>query len=442
MQPEFGKLERVTRFDKMISSIPRHFALKSVSNNSYLQYVNEENEVRGFLQYSGDQALTPYTKFEIEKSNVGRRFVHIKCCYNNKYWVLHSPSSHYIVATAKERDEDRSKPSCTLFKLNPDDDDGDSNEIKTIRFRHVHLNHNLRLKPFGEHQGCVFVGAEESNTGSDLSTVVNWDTLFILPKYVAFKSNNNHYLRPVHRPHSNIVEVQFKGSERADPGVRHEVITTPDGHVRIKNVPYGKFLIPDTRHKHRIILDNKSSDEHVDSKSLFWPIKLGDNTVALRNMDNNCFLRRMSNDINRVIADFDYITDEAKMEVVELVLSREIYNVHFHLSDARVYNEQPVSMTSALVENNNSEDQKLSMKLSYEDTTTSTWSANVNTTFGVKLTIETGVPKVSEVEVEISAEISEGYTWGKTEQFKYLAEYWRHKRAVMFLFLTLNETNS
>lgn len=407
-----------------MSSIPRHFALKSVSNDSYLRYITPEDnqDLHGFLQYSGE-LVSPYTKLEVEKAKIGKGYVHIRCCYNNKYWVLHSQSNQYIVATAREREEDRSKVSCTLFKPVYDEDS------KAFRFRHVHLDRYLHMQEaFGPHQHCLEVkesGAEETQP-ADFSLVVNWDTLFILPKYVAFKSNNNHYLRPSHRYQSETIANEFKGSDRADPGVRHEVITTRDGYVGIKNVPYGKFFIKeDEGEDDWIVLDNNSDKTATDDpRTLFWPIRLDHNVVALRNKANNCFCKTLTTGgwDNQLSASLDYISDEAKLEIIELVLSRNIYNVQFHLSDSRTYNENPIVMASTTVENNSSEAQKFSIKLSYEDTTTSTWSANVNAMVGIKMTIETGVLKVLEGEVEVSAQLSEEYTWGKTKQFKYLAE--------------------
>ncbi|XP_038875088.1 uncharacterized protein LOC120067616 [Benincasa hispida] len=410
-----------------MSSIPRNFALKSISNNLFLRYVPEKNELNGFLQFSSEEVVSPYTKFEIEKSNIGKGYVHIRCCYNNKYWVLQSQSSHYIVATAKEREEDQSKYSCTLFK--PLYDDNNDNKHNTFRFQHVYLNLNVHLKEAdgSQYQGCLEVKASKDGPNLDreaeFSTFINWDTLFILPKYVAFKQN--HYLRPRHHGGTKSVFLEFKSSDPADPGVRNEVISTPDGHVRIKNVPYGKFWIRDPE-KNWIVLDDNPSTAKDDPRTLFWPVKLENNVVALRNASNNCFCKRLSESFspfdNSLNAALDYITSEANLEVTELVLSRNIYNVLFHLSDARTFNERPISLTSTVVENNNSEAQKFSIKLSYEDTTTSTWAANVNGTFGVKMTIDTGVPKVSEGKVEIEAEISEDYTWGKTEQMKCLSE--------------------
>ncbi|CAK9328560.1 unnamed protein product [Citrullus colocynthis] len=69
--------------------LPKFAALKSKYNNKYLRYVNETSSpVRTFLQYSGKEILTPYTKLELEQAQSDPSLFHIKCCYNNKYWTF------------------------------------------------------------------------------------------------------------------------------------------------------------------------------------------------------------------------------------------------------------------------------------------------------------------------------------------------------------------
>lgn len=194
----------------------------------------------------------------------------------------------------------------------------------------------------------------------------------------------------------------------------------PDGHIRVKNVPYDQYWV----HDPDWILVKGGENSAGDRHALFWPIKVDNNVVALRSMGNNDICKRLTLEgkENCLNATAGSIVDEARLEVVELVISREIYNINFHLSNARVYNEKPITVTSGTNENSKDGADKVSVKLSYEDTVTTTWKSSISTKFGVKITVETGVPKVSEGEVEISAEFEEEYEWGGTQQMKTLVE--------------------
>lgn len=402
-----------------MSSFPRRFSLKSISNNLYLGYVHGKNELNGFLQFSAKEAVSPYTMFEIEESKLGHGYVHIKCCYNNKYWVLQSPSSHYIVATANEKDENLSAHSCTLFK--PNYKDGD-NKHHTFRFQHVFLNFSVFFQQAREstHRDCLMVNFDLPN---EFSTVLNFDTYLFLPKHVAFKSLiNNQYLR---RKSNGTNLLAFRSTNKADPKVTQEVIRTPDGHFGLKNVADRKFFtVSDDAW---IVLDDDKSTEKNDPGRFFWPIKVEHNVVALRNAGGNkicAYASRVLTGHGDCFAPSPYIIDEkAKLEVIDFVLSRYIYSVQFHLSDARRYNEKPLLMTSTIVENKNSQEKIFTIKLSYQDTTTSTWRVNVNPMLGIKMKFDTAVPKVFEGEIEFCSELSEDYyTWGETHQMKYHAE--------------------
>ncbi|KAA0039762.1 uncharacterized protein E5676_scaffold266G002950 [Cucumis melo var. makuwa] len=407
-----------------MSSFPRRFSLKSISNNLYLRYVHGRNELNGFLQFSAKEAASPYTMFEIEESSFGHGYVHIRCCYNNKYWALQSPSSSYIVATANEKDETLSEHSCTLFKPNYKDND---NKHDTFRFRHVFLNSCVFFQPAREsaYHDCLMLSGHA--LPNELSTVINWDTYLFLPRHVAFKSlKNNKYLQPKSFLIEKTYQLALNGSNTADPKMLHEVIKTPDGHFGLKNLAHRKFFTRVTDGAW-IVLDNDSSTAKDDPGRLFWPIKLDHNVVALRSAKDYRICAYMSSALtghqDGFEADLENIEDSAKLEVMDFVLSRHIYNVGFHLSDARRYNEKPLLMTSTIVENNNSQDKKFTIKLSYQDTTTSTWRVNVNPMLGIKMKFETAVPKVSEEEIEFCSQLSEDYyTWGETHQMKYHAE--------------------
>ncbi|CAN1171854.1 hypothetical protein LINPERHAP2_LOCUS29816 [Linum perenne] len=113
-------------------ALPRFFALKSKSNGKYLKYVTQGPQ-RGCLQFSEDRLMSPYAKFEsVEYSQSYKsgedQLCHVRCCYNNKYWVKSSGSDGWISGGADASEDNKSKPTCTLFKPEFLDKEG-----KTVR---------------------------------------------------------------------------------------------------------------------------------------------------------------------------------------------------------------------------------------------------------------------------------------------------------------------
>ncbi|KAI9112686.1 hypothetical protein K1719_016352 [Acacia pycnantha] len=205
-------------------SLPRFVMLiKSNYYNKYLRYIQEDVQVHGFLQFSGEEVVTPYAKFEMQMAESENGLVHIKCCYNNKYWVRWSQNHWWIVAGADEPEEDQSKWSCTLFK--PIYVDADA---KAVRFLHVQLGHYACLwrivAPFGS---CLFAGSENPDQDScNVCTIIDSESLLIMPKHVAFKGNmslprfmvlksnyNNKYLRYIQEDVQVHGFLQFSGEE-------------------------------------------------------------------------------------------------------------------------------------------------------------------------------------------------------------------------------------
>ncbi|GJT97401.1 Hfr-2-like protein [Tanacetum coccineum] len=65
----------------------------------------------GFLKFDEEQIWNPRVKFEVD--------VHIRSCYNNKYWEALPDRTRVISASGEKPEEDRSKVSCTLFEVHP-----------------------------------------------------------------------------------------------------------------------------------------------------------------------------------------------------------------------------------------------------------------------------------------------------------------------------------
>ncbi|KAJ9697200.1 hypothetical protein PVL29_009122 [Vitis rotundifolia] len=389
-------------------ALPRYVVLKSKYNNKYLRYIHEDVEVHGFLQFSGEEVVTPYSKYQVEMAKSGKGLVHIRCCYNNKYWVRRSKNHWWIVAGADEPDEDQLSWSCTLFM--PVYIDGDA---QTLRFRHVQLGHYACLWRLGPPYGsCLYGGSNSADQDlCDVCTITDWESLLILPKHIAFKGDNGHYLSA--QTINGHPYLQFASSDIGDPTVWNEVFTTQDGSVRIKSDYFGRFW---RRSRNWIWADSDDSTSN-NSDTLFWPIRVDKNVVALRNFGNNNFCKILTTEgkTNCLNAAVPTISREARLEVAELVLSRNIYNVNFCLMDARIYDQSVVTMTTGQATNMTHETNTEQLKLSYTETKSRTWRGSVSLKLGVKPTIKSGIPFIAEGQLEISTEFSGTYEWGETE---------------------------
>ncbi|KAG5547080.1 hypothetical protein RHGRI_012944 [Rhododendron griersonianum] len=385
-------------------ALPRYVAIESKFKN-YLRYMHKDGEQHGFLQFSGEEIVSPFAKFEIERAKTttagnDNGFVHIRCCYNNKYWVARSSSDSIIIAGADEPNEDQSQWSCTLFEPIPVSGEGgnsSSSTNATVRFRHVQLGRYLT-------GACLF--AQSSSTDSDrldVFGIINWGLLMILPKHIALKGDNGLYLS------ASGGYLEFTSSDKGDPKVGNEVFITKDGSIRIKNNHFGKFW----RHSSADWICPDSDDTTTDDlNTLFSPVKVGDNVIALRNLGSNNFCMRKDSYLK---AGVDTISNEARLVVEELVVSREIYNVKFHLMDARIYNRNIITMVTKTATNDTQESNTATLKFSRKETKSSTWNGSVSFKLGVKTEIQTGIPFIVEGKVEVSAEFTGGYQWGETK---------------------------
>ena len=92
------------------------FALKSKINGKYLRYSPEKEKI---LEVSGEDVLSPYTRFCAEPSKEHDGHIHIRCCYN-KYWVAREVNQQWcLMGDANEPQEDLSDPSCTVLRHEP-----------------------------------------------------------------------------------------------------------------------------------------------------------------------------------------------------------------------------------------------------------------------------------------------------------------------------------
>ncbi|KAG5547078.1 hypothetical protein RHGRI_012942 [Rhododendron griersonianum] len=194
--------------------------------------------------------------------------------------------------------------------------------------------------------------------------------------------------------------------------VGNEVFITKDGSVRIKNNHFGKFW---RCSRNGIRADSDDTTNNLDT--LFYPVKVSDNVIALRNLGNNNFCNSHRNYLKPAATT---LSRDARLVVEELVISRKIYNVNFRLLDARIYNQNIITMVTTTVTNDTLVSNHTIVKLIQKETRSTTWNSSVSLKLGVKTNIEAGIPliagitPIAKVNFEVSTEFSGGIQWGET----------------------------
>ncbi|XVF28198.1 hypothetical protein REPUB_Repub15cG0008200 [Reevesia pubescens] len=390
----------------MALTVPRFIVLRSNEKNEYLGYIRKDVESNGYLCFMETQAVSSYAKFEVETSTQND-LVHIRSCQNNKYWARNA-QNHCITTTAVKPEEDQSKESCTLFK--PISVDSVKN---TMRIMHVQSGCYLCLWPLTDDNvfnRCVLslYNVFDGN-GRDIFTIIDWDSLIILPRYVAFKGDIDQYLclsQIEGHPY-----LQFTSNDIGDSTVACEIFVNHDGNIRIKTISSNKFwrCSPD------YIWADSDDTSSNNNDTLFRPFKVDDQTIGLFNLGNNYFCKRytVAGKISCLCALTTSITREAKLRVEEPVLTRSIYNVKYNLDNSRIYNEASLIVARNSASNYTKEHSTLDVKLSYTNTKTTNWKANISLKLGMKVTYDIGLPLIFEGKVELSGELQGGFEWGE-----------------------------
>ncbi|KAH0980880.1 hypothetical protein GBA52_008057 [Prunus armeniaca] len=351
-------------------TLPRFVVVTSNTNGKYLRYIDDDVPA-GYLKFSGQEAGSQYAKFEVEraKSSGNEGLVHIKCCYNNKYW---STSSNWLIAAvADEPVEDKSQFSCTLFEpvsINDDflvGDDKSTNHILVLRFRHPKRQDYLTIyKASGRpaQSGGLYVGDRHPNPNLfDVFTVTDWESLFMmLPKHVAFKGHDGNLL-----------------------GTRlNEAFASANGGLSYSS---GKL----------------------------WRLTKGD-WICL-DADNSTSIKRFP--VTEKITSDD--SEAYNREVKELGVSKEIHNVTFRLGDAMIYNKKVVEIVMGEAVNRTEETQTVELNLSYKKTRSGSLKSSLFK-LGVQSSIDGEVPVMADngkIEVDEFAESVERRKTGTATTF-------------------------
>ncbi|KAL6548461.1 hypothetical protein OROGR_008882 [Orobanche gracilis] len=413
-----------------VVALPRLIELRSVYNKKLLRIAKEYEEgvvklEKGFVEFSGEHSGSADAKFEVHSSSVGNGLVHIRSCYNNKYLRV-SDDNNWTVAKAEKTEEDQSKRSCTLLRPTTTiatTEDGNSGT--TIRLTNVHLENNLCLwqeeaannddKPTaaaGE-GGVVTSNSDPDTSLCDVFDVIDLQSRVQLPQYVAFKGDNNMFLRG--RWLQKLPYLQFSlGSVGDDPkAAGNEITTTSNGNIYIRNMYYDKYwrLMP------YWIRCDVTNPVTKNNDTLFEVVLCGDDTIALRSVDNKLFCTRtsMDNKDSVLCCQTPSINTWAMFKVSDFVLSRKIENIDFRIADAMIYNVKIVTLVTSSHINQGSTARESVFTLSYKQSTSSTWNSSISRMTNIKTTFKAVIPLIVDGGIEMGLQNSQVYTWGETK---------------------------
>lgn len=363
-----------------------------------VRYVNE-SEVSWDSEGS---YFEPMTKIVIEKPKNDNtpNVVHLRFGYSNRYWAR--GDGDWIVGNSKEPEEDKSNPACTLFYLAPFPNMLDP----WFSIQHLQSGGYVNISTSSSR---IYVDPDPSKMTATKWLYTDWETLVKMPAHVAFKGDNGKYLTAV--SNEGHPYLQFSSDDPNEDRSGYQVQLHPRGYLRIKSDYFNNFW---RRSPNWIWAD--SSETSGDNDTLFWPVKLDDSTIALRNRGNDNFCKPLSVEgktdcLNAAVAT---ITKEARLGVSELAQDRKVYNVTYQMEDARIYDQKPYLAEKTTAINNGDEEAQIGVSVTYEDQSSHSFTRSLSVTTGVNITIEADVLGIEKGAVEFMFSVTGEYEWGDT----------------------------
>ncbi|XP_011656733.2 uncharacterized protein LOC101208849 [Cucumis sativus] len=387
-----------------MSFLPKFAGFQNHTEGKYLQYLSD-GFLFGNLQYSSDQALTPFTKFEIVPDKDGK-YWHIKCCYNDKYLASSNDHNRFVTPFVSKPSENESSSPCTLFNFIPGPTTGTYYLFDVLLQTYARRCTSSRIHP---DVLTTRYRRDEKRHDDKLVVLVDFENIIRLPKYLSFKNNDKFLAAYTYR---NSPYLQFNANDIGNPQVSHEIFNVGDGTVKIKNESTKKFW----RRDPNWILADSNDQTKNDKNTLFWPVKIAKNKVALRNVANGRFVTRYTGDgkVDFLNASSETITKEAELEIVEPIISREIYNIRYRTMDAKIYDEQVLTMATEEAVNSSSKETVMAVSLKYLEEKSKTWESSLTVGVGIETSIKAGIPEILDAEIKVSYNFEANYTWGET----------------------------
>ncbi|KDP41962.1 hypothetical protein JCGZ_26980 [Jatropha curcas] len=393
-------------------ALPRFVALRTryetegQAVTKYVRFLHEDGDLHGFLRADGDEIVTPYTKFELEKAESGDDSYHIRNCYNNKYLVIKEGTMWYI-GGADEPEEDASKSNCTVFFIRALV--GSNNYIiRPANLPHFFL-HRATVSTVFDHRmlNCL----HRFNGASTSYEIIDFDSIIVLPKYITLP-NPGEGLYLSSRSLSGRQFLQFGSDDYLDTTTWFETFTTNDGGARIMCKSSNRFWRKDSTW---VFADSSNS---TGEDTLFWPVKTEGNAIALRAWHNMYCHRHTANGMADCLAlTANSISTNSLLHIEEAVRSREIYNVSFRTLDGRIYDfSKPLIVTQDVDNWSQQSTQDGELRFTYTETKSSRWDHLESWMVEASMSLSSKIPFLVQTTISIGAGYEGSYTWGETEE--------------------------
>ncbi|KAK9677511.1 hypothetical protein RND81_11G148300 [Saponaria officinalis] len=393
-----------------------NMALKATQGEAPFKYLgvvsSDGSQKQCYLEYSTDAILTPSAKFAVEFAYGD--FFHIRSCFTNKYWARSSTHGYWIVAEAAEPVVDLTSWTCTLFKMNIDD-----NQIAT--FCHAQSDSTIRIPNDGSDR-AMFLSIDPAASTNAISLVVDYDTLVVLPKLVAFKGSNGLYYRNFDY-HFDSYPYSFSVNDPGHPDIVCEIQYTNDGHILVKSVtrPAGRetYWSYGGPTEEDVITSTTGFPPYVSM--IFSGIRIDKNKVALRSMVNHKICVRADvvhftlGTKDLLVAKAGGVVLDAHLEVIEPVFNRTVNVYEFDLDKARIYDVSLLYSKEHTWDNYTNDQGSGTADGRITITKSSTYSNNIGVSGSVSTTFETGVPFIFEGKIQVSVSGSYFHQWDETE---------------------------
>ncbi|CAN1179263.1 hypothetical protein LINPERPRIM_LOCUS36746 [Linum perenne] len=398
------------------STLPKFAVFYSKVAGKYMNYTLEgDGDFKQIAATRSDTAWNPLSKFEVVPSDVHSSMIHIRCCYNNKFLRRGNDKERYIYAVAEEKEENQDSWTCTLFTPEFMADG-------TVRFLHTQMETYAQCSVDTRDPlwMCIIGYSPDPNLEHNFFQVIDWESLVKLPKHLAFKADIRFYLGIVKETGDAL---RFQIDDESDKSIANEVVALPDGTFRVKNVSLRKFW---RRNAGSFILADDQDSTSGALDSLFHAVKVDENRIALRNLENNKFckrytlLGRVTNSLNANDTD---PTQYSQLELIEMVALRNISDIKFHTTDGWVHDKiSNVVLNEGVEVKNDSETTKtIHVEIPYVDLKVSTWKATSSSfNLGPQVQIEPNeIPVVTDSsKIEMVDPFVSSYVWGKAFELK------------------------
>ncbi|XVF06326.1 hypothetical protein REPUB_Repub06bG0037800 [Reevesia pubescens] len=336
-------------------ALPRFIVLKSNDKTDYMGYIHENGSSHRYVRFMEAQPESPYAKFEVETSDIDG-LVHIRSYQTNKY-LVRTQNLSITGNTAQQY----------WITATTDKPKIDQSKESCTLFKPISVDlTNSTVRIINIQSRCYLCLWQSSSNLAFTRCVLVSNKGYDINSYDIFK----------------IIDWES-----------------------LLVLPSPNWIWAD------------SSDTSSNNKdTLFRLVKVDDETIALLNLGNNNFCKRLTIEgkTDCLNAATTSVTKYARLKVEEAIMTREYYNLKYNLDDGRVYNETALVVSRNSVSNYTQESSNLDVKLSYTDTKSSIWKNNLSLKLGMKSSMKFSLPLIFEGNLELSGEFQEVYEWGET----------------------------